>query len=62
MFRNPKEGDTHEPNFEVVLDYSLESIIQAFVVPVDWTFHVKRRIDLKKDKINFYVNQDERLS
>jgi len=56
MFKNPKEGDASEPKFEVVLDYSLDCIIQAFAIPVDWTFHVKKQIDFKNEKNEFYVN------
>jgi len=42
IFKNPKEGDTSELKFEVVLDYSPNSIIQAFAILADWNFHVKR--------------------
>lgn len=62
MFKNLEEGDASEPKFEAVLEYSLDSIIQAFVVPIDWTFHVKKQIDLKKETNDFYINQDEMVS
>jgi len=62
MFKNPKEGDASEPKFKVVLNYSLDSIIQSFAITIDWKFHVKKQMDLKKDKNDFYVNQDEMVS
>ena len=44
-----------------MLDYSLEAIIQEFAIPVDWTFHIKKQINLKHEKEGFYKNDQEML-
>lgn len=61
-YKEQKEGEIeskYKPN--IFLDYSLEEIVHAFIVPIDWSFHIKKQIDLKREKANFYQNEKEML-
>ena len=62
MFKEQEQGEKLEIKFEVILDYSPNSILQVFVISIDWTFHVKKQIDLKREKNNFYSNEDEMIN
>jgi len=42
MCKDLEKGEELELKFKVILDYSPDSILQAFVIPADWTFHVKK--------------------
>jgi len=44
-----------------VLDYSPKAIVQAFAIPTDWSFHTKKKIDLKHEKEDLYKNNQEML-
>lgn len=61
FFKDQQQEGKFASKPELVLDYSLKSIVQAFVIPTDWTFHTKKKIDLKHEKENLYKNDQEML-
>lgn len=43
------------------MNYSLEAIMHAFTIPIDCTFHIKKQIDFKHEKVYFYQNEPKML-
>lgn len=41
------------------MDYSLQSILHAFTLPISWKHRIKKKIDLKQEKRDFKVNNYE---
>lgn len=47
---------------DIFLEYFLGAIINAFMMLADWIVHrLKTQIDIKKEKVNFYQNEDEMI-
>lgn len=54
-----KDESKYQPN--IFLEYSPQVIVHTFVVLTDRSFHIKKQIDLKKEKVDFYQNGSEML-
>lgn len=52
-----EEESKYQPN--TFLEYSCTAILNTFVVPNEWDLYVKKQIDLKKEKRDFYQNKDD---
>lgn len=50
-YKEQKKGEEELNYFQdAFLDYSPTSIMNELVVPDDWSFHVKKQVDLRKEK------------
>lgn len=59
-YKEQKEGESDSKyKANIFLEYSPKSI--AFTVPTDWSFHVKKIIDPKREKAEFYQNKGDML-
>ena len=61
-----KEQNKDEEELEyqpyTFVDYSPATIANAFAILANWSFHVKKQIDLKKEKWDFYQNEDDMIN